>query len=172
MKSIKEQIHAQKALGKVIPTSSMDELSEIMDEMLADMKEYHPAKYWEYLREVHEAINGPHYNEEYARYDVSQMHHKDAAGKVVEGEHWGIGDARAVFTKWKAKLPIDTTDYDVYVIINATYHDMITVKLAMGKTQEEAENEIIEEGITFYLLDADAVPNKLWEYMEHIPNRK
>lgn len=156
--------------GKKSP-ESMDELAKVIDNMRAFIKEYDEASCYHFERMMYVAAVGMHYNEPLAEQEISMMHSEDADGNIVKGRHWTAHDAKTVFERYKAKLPVATTVSDVDVVINSFFHDMYEIKMEEGKTKEEAEKEIIHEGIGYFLRDKDARENKLWNYMTFIPKR-
>lgn len=138
---------------------------EILDDMLEDMKEDNPNKYWCYMRRLHEAMFGEHYNKEYAIWEVEQMHHIDENGKVNKGEYWGYEETTAVMSKYRTKLPIEITPCDFYVALNAQYHDYWCLERKKHPTEEATEAAIIEMAIHFWFLDEDwDAPTKVWRY--------
>lgn len=136
---------------------------ECLDEHFEEFEEAHKEDFWDLMRELHEINCGPHFNEEFAMWQVSTMHHKGADGKTYKGEHWSMEDTDAVMAKYKSMLPTGTTAEDIYVALNANYHDKCT--LFKKWFAEEYEEKIIEDAINFYFMDEDAPEGKVWYYM-------
>lgn len=133
-----------------------------LDEAMECLKEKDPEKYDEAIRNLHEVFCGPHYNECFAREDVAGMHHKNTKGEVIKGEHWNI---EQVTTAAKGlSVPSTATLWDVYVALNANWHDK-EVKFAEWFGQD-VEKRIVEDAISFYFNDADAPDGKIWLYMD------
>ena len=106
------------------------------------------------------AFCGPHYNECFARMDVAAMRHKGKAGEH-KGEHWNM---EQVATAIKGmSIPGNTNIWDVYVALNANWHDK-EVKFSEW-FGPDAEKKIIDDAINFYFLDDDAPEGKVWIYM-------
>jgi hypothetical protein len=104
-----------------------------------------------------------HFDEEYARYVVSNMYHIERSRKH-SGEKYDMKKANEVFSMYKAMLPEHITKYDVYVAINAQYHDYcVLFKSWFG---DNIERKIIDSAITFWFKDVDAEEDKLWNYFE------
>lgn len=141
----------------------MDELLCLLDEHFEEFEEMHKEEHWELVRDIHKIFCGAHFNEEFAMWQVSMMHHKGADGKIYKGEHWSMEDTDAVMAKYKSMLPAGTTPEDMYVSLNANYHDKCT--LFKKWFAEEYEEKIIEDAISFYFLDEDAPEGKVWYYM-------
>lgn len=65
------------------------------------------------------------------------------------------------------KLPNDVEPCDVYVAINAQYHDY--AKLFEEWFGGNIDNKVFESAITFWFKDADFDGDKVWEYF-HMNN--
>lgn len=135
--------------------------------MLCDaLHEFHiedKDKLHELAVEIHEIYDGPHYNEHFAKHDVMQMHHSSRDGMQKEGEHFGIAQAKNVAEKYSSKMGPGVTIWDIYVAINANYHDKCVVfKQWFPDSYEE---KIIEDAVHFYFMDGDAPKGKVWHYM-------
>lgn len=137
---------------------------ELLDKHFEEFEKAHKEEYWDLMREMHEIYAGPHFNEEFAKWQVSQMHHKGAEGKDYKGEHWSMEQTDAVFAKHKSMFPAGTTPEDVYVALNGNFHDKCT--LFKKWFDGEYEEKIIEDAIDFYFMDEDAPEGKAWYYFE------
>lgn len=135
-----------------------------LDEMLCVLREEHPDMFWDFMRRQHEAFYGHHFDEKFARWQVSQMYHKTADGKECKGEHWTMEEAEEVYNRHKSKFPSDTTVADVYVALNGNFHDK--VELFKKWNPEKFEEIIIDDAIVFYFMDCDwKSDGKVWDYM-------
>ena len=138
---------------------SVDVLDDVI---LSKLEESDPDMYWQFMRDQHEIFCGPHFDEEFGRWEISQMMHKDERGNLHKGEHWGESDIKMVYDKVKSKLPSSTTMWDVAVAITANWHDKVEL---FGKWfQGDSEERIIEDAINFYFMDVDAPEGKIWRY--------
>ena len=138
---------------------------EMWDKHLEEMKEHHPDKYWDMMRNTHELMYGKHFDEEYAEWEVEQMHHKSKDGKVYRGEHWTYEQTTDVMQLYKAKLPAEVTPGDFYVALNTEWHDYICWAMEHYESEDKADNAIIEMAVRFWFLDDDWGDNaKVWEY--------
>jgi hypothetical protein len=138
---------------------------EMWDKHLEEMKEHHPDKYWEIMRNTHELMYGKHFDEEYAEWEVSQMHHKSKDGKVHRGEHWTMDQTTEVMQSNKSKLPAEITAGDFYVALNTQWHDYICWMRELFATEQEAEDAIIKSAVKFWFQDEDWDGNdKVWAY--------
>lgn len=64
----------------------------------------------------------------------------------------------------------DVTMWDVYVALNAQYHDNINLyeKWFPNATNNEIEDKIVEATISNWFEDEDASSDKVWEYFRVI----
>lgn len=144
----------------------MWESIEKVSETLKKFVEKHPdlkEDYWEFMRDQHEAMAGHHFNEPYAMWEVEKMHHKGDDGMIYKGEHWPIEATNSVRSKYQTKIPSEYNEWDFYVALNASYHDLCS--WAKKKFADRAEEEIIELAIVFWFLDEDwDGKTKVWDY--------
>lgn len=101
-----------------------------------------------------------HFNEPYAKYIVSSLHHTENGRKLV-GEKFNMNKAKEVCERYKNFLPYDTTPCDVYVAINIQYHDYC--KLFKEWFGNNMEQKIIESAISHWFGNNDY---KLWNYIK------
>lgn len=103
-----------------------------------------------------------HFNESYAKFIVSNMHHLENGRKHV-GEKYDMNKAKEVYEKYKGMLNKDLTCADIYVAINAQYHDYSELfKRWFGMN---IDHKIIESAIVFWFKDEDYDKgSKLWNY--------
>lgn len=138
---------------------------ELVDELLEGVREAHPDRYWAFMRQVHELMYGKHFDAEYAEWEVEQMYHIGDDGKEYKGEHWTMRDAASVAQKYRGRYPGEYNEYDIYVALNAQWHDAICVAKRHFPSIEEAEDYIIDETIAVWLNDSDwPVHDKVWRY--------
>ena len=134
----------------------------ILEDAMMCLKEKAPEEYEEAMRDLHEVFCGAHYNEYFAKMDVGCMHHKNKAGQVEKGEHWSV--AQVAEAVKGMSIPGNANIWDVYVALNANYHDKNVKFLEWFK--EDSDKKIIEDAICFYFMDEDAPEGKVWRYMD------
>ena len=124
--------------------------------------------FWKSMRKLHESIKGAHFDEEYAKWQVSTMHHTADNGKVCKGEIYNYDCAKNVFDKYVRNINSSITVWDVYVAINAQYHDYVRLYSEWFRNinKNELDNKIIEYAITFYFKDEDSGSTKTWNYFK------
>lgn len=124
--------------------------------------------FWKSMRKLHESIKGAHFDEEYAKWQVSTMHHTADNGKVCKGEIYNYDCAKNVFDKYVRNINSSITVWDVYVAINAQYRDYVRLYSEWFRNinKNELDNKIIESAITFYFKDEDSGSTKTWNYFK------
>lgn len=135
--------------------AAMWESIESVDELLEEVREEHPEKYWNFMRRAHEAMHGKHYNEEFARWDIEQMHSTDPNGIKHIGAHWS--KAEVVAAMQGHPMPAHITECDKWVAANAMWHDL---------HRGFDDKQIILATILFFFGDEDwGGDGKIWCYM-------
>lgn len=151
--------HAKKA--GVTTEKTMWDSIDSFSELLEELKESHPQMYWDFMRKQHGIMFHNHYDESFAMWDVSRMHHTNKNGEKKYGPYWTaeqIESATAGF-----KFPAGTTKFDKYVAFNAMHSDMC---------KDFDDDDILRIGYLFYFADEDwGSDTKIWEYMEHKPHK-
>lgn len=105
-----------------------------------------------------------HFNEHTARTIVSEMYHTENGRKYV-GEKFSMMKAKEVHERLKDRIPHDVTIADVYVAINAQFHDY--GELFKSWFGANIESKIIESAVVFWFKDPDYNKGfKLTEYFK------
>lgn len=110
--------------------------------------------------------DGYHFDEHEAREVVEQMYHVKDNKKYI-GEKYDMNKAHEICERYKEVLPNDVEPCDVYVAINAQYHDY--AKLFEEWFGGNIDNKVFESAITFWFKDVDFDGDKVWEYF-HMNN--
>lgn len=115
-------------------------------------------------------LAGKHFNEPYAIYQVSQMYHTNNKGVKIDTPLFSIENAKKIYDRRIRPLNKDVTMWDVYVVLNAQYHDNIDLyeKWFSNANDSEIEEKIIEATIANWFEDEDASSDKVWEYFRVI----
>lgn len=110
--------------------------------------------------------DGYHFNEYEAKEVVEQMYHVKDNKKYI-GEKYDMNKAHEICERYKEVLPNDVEPCDIYVAINAQYHDY--AKLFEEWFGGNIDNKVFESAITFWFKDVDFDGDKVWEYF-HMNN--
>ena len=105
-----------------------------------------------------------HFDESHAKHIVSNMYHTEN-GKTHSGEKFSMMKAKEVQDRYRGMLSTDITLADIYVAINAQYHDYC--ELFKSWFGGNIESKIIESAIVFWFKDTDYDKGfKLTEYFK------
>jgi len=136
-------------------SKQMYELTDILDDHFDEMEMVHPESYWEVMNELHMVVNGPYFDEECAKYAVSEMVNEDG----TTGGHWTYDDTTGVaqqngitFDKFNA--------WDWFYTLNMVYSDFSTI---IGSS--------VPSYIQFaktWLMDKDAKDGKAYLYWQAV----
>ena len=102
------------------------------------------------------------YDESHAKHIVSEMYHISGDKKYI-GEKYDMNKAKEIYEKYKHSIPEHIEVCDVYIAINAQYHDYC--ELFKSWFGSNIDHKIIESAITFWFKDADYMKgNKVYKY--------
>ena len=124
--------------------------------------------------------------------DGTKKEEKEYASKGVAGTALGLGIAGtalwllngglnncglfgqncggATYDKHVRNINREITCWDVYVAVNAQYHDYIRMykQWFPNLTEEQLDEKIIHSAINFWFEDEDAGSGKVWNYFKNI----
>ena len=125
---------------------------------------------WEAMKDFHEEIYGKHFNEPYAMYQVRKMYHTTPKGERITTPMFNHAQAKKIYEQKVKNINREITCWDVYVALNAQYHDNINLYKEWFKdaTEDEIEDHIIKSAIRFWFEDEDARSTKTWCYFRAI----
>lgn len=152
-----EMVKAAKKNGTFAEKQMWDSV-ESVSELLDDIKDSHPERYWQFIREQYGIMNNCHYaDKEFADWDVSQIAYTDKEGKKRTGAYWTCEQVEEA-TKGMT-FPSGTTKYDKFVAFNVFWSDTCKVL---------TEEQILKAAYQFYFADEDWPKergSKVWAYM-------
>lgn len=98
------------------------------------------------------------------------MYHTNNKGIKIDAPLFSIEATKKIYDRRIRPLNKDVTIWDVYVALNAQYHDNINLyeKWFPNATNNEIEDKIIEATISNWFEDEDASSDKVWEYFRVI----
>lgn len=91
----------------------------------------------------------------------SMYHYND--GRKYEGEKYDLATAKDVYNKYKDSIDTKYTYDDIYVAINAQYHDYSTL---FHKWFNDIDDKIIKSAMVFWFMDEDYTGNKVKDYFK------
>lgn len=91
-------------------------------------------------------------------------------GIVCRGEVFTVEDAKAIYDKHVRNINREITYWDVYVAVNAQYHDYVRLYQDWfpNLTEEQLDEKVIYSAINFWFKDEDAGTGKVWNYFKEI----
>lgn len=91
-------------------------------------------------------------------------------GIKIDAPLFSIEATKKIYDRRIRPLNKDITMWDVYVALNAQYHDNINLyeKWFPNATNNEIEDKIVEATISNWFEDEDASSDKVWEYFRVI----
>lgn len=98
------------------------------------------------------------------------MYHTNNKGIKIDAPLFSIEATKKIYDRRIRPLNKDVTMWDVYVALNAQYHDNINLyeKWFPNATNNEIEDKIVEATISNWFEDEDASSDKVWEYFRVI----
>lgn len=89
---------------------------------------------------------------------------------VCRGEVFTVEDAKAIYDKHVRNINREITYWDVYVAVNAQYHDYVRLYQDWfpNLTEEQLDEKVIYSAINFWFKDEDAGTGKVWNYFKEI----
>lgn len=113
-------------------------------------------------KDFHTEYSAEHFIPSEAKYIVSGMFHTEN-GKRCTGEKYSMEKAKEVCERYRGFIPSSINHVDIYVAINAQYHDYACLfKTWFG---DRIDYKIIESAIVFWFKDEDNPGiSKLIEY--------
>lgn len=101
---------------------------------------------------MNRGMSDDHFSSSEAQYLVSEMFHTENGRKCI-GEKYDIEKAKEVCERYRGFLPSSISPVDVYVAINAQYHDY--ANLFKSWFGDKIDHKVIESAITFWFKDED-----------------
>lgn len=103
-------------------------------------------------RGMSDDFSGEHFIPSEAEYIVSEMYHTEN-GRRYTGEKYDFEKAKEVCERYRGFLPSTVNPVDVYVAINAQYHDY--ANLFKSWFGDRIDHKVIESAIVFWFKDED-----------------
>lgn len=134
------------------------------------------------MRNGFDVINAKHNQDAFDLYKYSRDSKDELAGeigalrtevavlKASRGQIFTVEDAKAIYDKHVRNINREITYWDVYVAVNAQYHDYIRMykQWFPNLTEEQLDEKIIHSAINFWFEDEDAGSGKVWNYFKNI----
>ena len=145
------------------PTEALTKLGKAMDKHEDNLLEkgFRILKS-ELCANVYEAINGPHFDEEHAKYAVEGMENEDGS----KGPHWTVEETTSVANQMGINLKSEKHNkWDWYVAMNMIYSDFYKAVVAITGG---ASTKHFAELTKAWICDKDISEGKMWHYYVYI----
>lgn len=120
------------------------------------------------LREIYGEMSGCHYNEEYAKEDVSKMYYEDADGNKKSAPYWTDEQVREVYSSIRERIPQEYNEWDFYVTLQMVKSDNCNMLRGWfpEASREELDGKLVESAVN-WLNDEDNPygHSKIWRYL-------
>lgn len=160
-------MHLNKILEQIkrhqYPSEAIDKLSTALEKHEGSLLEKgFTILKSELAANMYEAINGPHFDEEHARYAVEGMENEDG----TKGPHWTVEETTSVANQMGINLKSEKHNkWDWYVAMNMIYSDYYKAVVAMTGS---ANTKHFAELAKAWLCDKDIDEGKMWHYYVYL----
>lgn len=160
-------MHLNKILEQIkrhqSPTEAIDKLATALEKHEGSLLEKgFTILKSELAANMYEAINGPHFDEEHARYAVEGMENEDG----TKGPHWTVEETTSVANQMGINLKSEKHNkWDWFVAMNMIYSDFYKAVVAMTGS---ANTKYFAELAKAWLCDKDISEGKMWHYYVYI----
>lgn len=138
-----------------------------VSEYLEGLKEKEPERYWVLIKETYEDMCGPHFNEEFAKWQIEQMYFKDMNGEVHYAPNWSAQQYRNSFEMHKHKIRnkmYNCWDWAVAVEMEYTDNHCMLKRWFPDATEEDIKAKAMEMAVNFLNDDDDEEDGRIWNY--------
>lgn len=160
-------MHLNKILEQIkrhpSPAEAIDKLSSTLEKHEGSLLEkgFHILKS-ELAANMYEAVNGPHFDEEHARYAVEGMENEDG----TKGPHWTVEETTSIANQMGINLKSEKHNkWDWYVAMNMIYSDFYKAVIAMTGS---ANTKYFAELTKAWISDKDISEGKMWHYYVYL----
>ena len=119
------------------------------------------------VRRVYGVMSDGHYNEEFAREDISKMYYTDEEGNRHYAPYWPDDALRSLYNEYKEEIP-DYNCWDWMVVMNMTKSDLCPLLQEwFPDDDKDARNERIVRLSLNWMQDEDNPfgSSKIWRYL-------
>lgn len=140
--------------------NSMERVIHYLKENLSE------EQYKQVAKDVYESLNGKHFNEEFAREQVSKMYYT-YQGQAYYAPYWDEHTIDRIYTQYKRQIPSQYNYWDFYVALNMVKSDNCPL-LKKWFPNEDHQEKIVELTIN-WLNDTDNPygESKVWSYFNN-----
>ena len=139
--------------------------TQMVSDYIKPMKHSDPEGYWKLMKDTYAIMCGKHYNEEFAMWQIGEMHFKDKRGTVHHAPHWTKEQYHLSYESIKSKLKnANYNMWDWAVTIEMLHSDNYCLYKEWWPeaTDDIIDAKVIEASIN-YLNDDDDTDGKIWK---------
>lgn len=147
--------------GEKTMWKSVDIISDMLDQKMT------PEEKSDFEREMYALMQGPHYDEYFAKEQVRHMYYTDAKGVKHAAPYWTDEQVREVYAAYKSKLTEGYTFWDFYVALNMTKSDNCNLFRSWWPDADEAVlTQKVAEATVNWMDDEDNPlgEGRVWNY--------
>ena len=147
--------------GESVMWAATKRVSEYLD----DMKNNDPKKYWALIKETYADMCGPHFNEEFAKWQIEQMYYKDTNGEFRYSPNWNISQYKSSFETYRPKIINKTYNcWDWAVTLEMCYTDnhCLLKKWFPQSSEDDIKCKAAEMAVNFLNDDDDTEDGRIW----------
>lgn len=157
-----------KKYGKGLGENTMWNSIKVISDAIDPMRDSNPDWYWNLLKHTYCAMNGGHFNEEFAKWQVEQMYYIDKDGNKHHAPYWNEDAMKTVYNREKGNIPSVYNYYDFCVTMNMLKSDNYCMlkKWTPNATEDQLDMMVSDMAVN-YLNDPDAPypTEKIWRYI-------
>ena len=131
-----------------------------VSEYLEEVKEH-----WALIKETYADMCGPHYNEQFAMWQIEQMFYKDMKGDIHYAPNWSMMQYKASFEQNKHRLKRNTYNHwDWAVALEMAYTDFHCLLKTWypDASDEEIKAKAVDVAVNFLNDDDDPEDGRIW----------
>ena len=124
----------------------------------------------ELMRDVYGVMSGEHYNEEFAKEDISKMYYVASDGQRRYAPYWGDDALRSLYKKYKDEIPgYNCWDWAVTMTMMKSDYCPLLMKWFPEMNEEEKNEKYVQLSLN-WLKDEDNPfgKSKTWKYLNSI----
>lgn len=137
-----------------------------ISDFIEPMKEANKEAYWKMIKSTYADMCGPHYNEEFAMWEIEQMYFKDKNGEIHHSPRWTKAQYKAVYDANRMKLndqSYNMWDFAVTLEMMAADNHCLYMSWWPEISNDDLDKKFIESAINYLNDDDEKDHGKIWE---------
>lgn len=142
----------------------MWEVTKNVSDFIKPLKESNPEDYWLFIKNTFATLNGPHYNEDFAMWQINRMYYKNKNGEKITSPHYSKDKYKSVYESIKSRLNNNNYNlWDIAVTMEMVYSDNVCLYMSWwDNITEDMLLEKVTDEVINYLNDDDDTEGKIW----------